>query len=171
MKKILSLVAFFCLSTATFAQDSGPSKIEGFRTFEWGQKIDEMTMEAETPNFIPTEKLKDGSYYILANEDLIIGNVLLSSINYVFSKKDDKFYKVILTGKKEDVEQMRFIVEYKYGKHQNETQKDDYTTKQWIIQNVSISLIDYEFKKFELIIESDWEAAEAFKKNTNVTDF
>lgn len=172
MKKILSLVAFFCFTTVMFAQERSSAKIEGFRSFEWGQKLEDMTTEdGDAPNFIPIEKLKDGSYYIIANENLNIGNVLLTSINYVFSRKDDKFYKVVLTGKKEDVEQMKFIIEYKYGKSQNDTQKDDKQLKQWLIQNVNMVLTDYDFKKFELTIESNWEAAEAFKKNTNVTDF
>lgn len=171
MKHIFTYIVLFAFTSNIFAQEVGPSKITGFRTFEWGQKLNEMTIDGETPNFIETEKLKDGSYYILANENLVIGNVLLTGINYVFSKKDDKFFKTLLTGRKDDVQQMLFIIEYKYGKHVNETKKDDKVIKQWIIQNVSITLTEYEFKKFELTIESDWEAAEAFKKNTNVTDF
>lgn len=171
MKRILSIVAILCFTSTIFAQENETSKIDGFRTFKWGQILEEMTKDGEQPNFIETEKLKDGAYYILAEENLMIGNVLLSGINYVFSKKDDKFFKVVLTGKKIDVEQMQFIVDYKYGEHVNETERDDKIIMQWIVEDVTITLIDYKYNKFELILESNWEAVQAFKKNTNVSDF
>lgn len=171
MKHILTLLLLVGFASANFAQEDSPTKIEGFRTFEWGLKLDEMMKDGEQPNFIETEKLKDGTYYVLAEENLMIGNVLLSGINYVFSKKDDKFFKVVLTGKKIDVEQMQFIVDYKYGEHLNETIKDDKVIMQWIVEDVTITLVDHKYNKFELILESNWEAVQAFKKNTNVSDF
>lgn len=171
MKHILTIILLVGFVTAGYAQKDAPNKIKGFRTFDWGNKLEKLTKDGEQPNFIETEKLKDGTYYILAEENLMLGNVLLSGINYVFSKKDDKFYKVVLTGKKVDVEQMQFIVDYKYGEHLNETEKDDKKIMQWIVDDVTITLIDHKFNKFELILESNWEAVQAFKKNTNVTDF
>lgn len=171
MKHILTILLLVGFATATFAQETTKGKIKGFRTFEWGQILEELTKEGEQPNFIETEKLKDGTYYVLADENLMLGNILLTNINYVFSKKDDKFFKVQLTGKKVDVEQMQFIVNYKYGEHLNEIDKDDKLTKQWIVDDVTISLVDHQYNKFELMIESNWEAVQAFKKNTNVSDF
>ena len=171
MKYIFTLLTVLTLSFSSFAQNDAEQKIKGFRSFEWGQVIEEMTTNGEEPNFIQTEKMKDGKYFILAEENLVLGNVLLTGIQYVFSKKDDKFYKVILKGKKEDVEQMDFIVNYKYGENLNYDEKDSKVIKQWIVDNVTVTLTDFEFNTFELTIESDWEAAEAFKKNTSVTDF
>ena len=171
MKYIFTLITIFAMTFSTFAQNDADQKIKGFRSFDWGQIMEEMKVNGEEPNFIQTEKMKDGKYFILAEENLVIGNVLLTGIQYVFSKKDDKFYKAILTGKKEDVEQMNFIVDYKYGGNLNIDEKDGKVIKQWIVDNVTIILTDFEFNTFELTIESDWEAAEAFKKNTNVTDF
>jgi len=170
MKYIITLfltVGLFSFSNAQV------SKVEGFRTFKWGQEVSEMKVEEEVANFIKidTDKEKDGDYYILADENLVVGNILLKKIEYVFSKKDGKFYKVILTGKKDDVDQMSFIVDYKYGDNLNEDKKDNKVIKEWLINNVSIILRDFNLHKFELVIESDWEAAEAFRKNTNVNDF
>jgi hypothetical protein len=172
MKYIITFaILFLSIYSPVLAQEDKNMKVKGFRSFEWGKTINELAELDTEINFIEMAKQKDGIYYILAAENLVLGNVMLNNIQYVFSKKDDKFYKTVLTGKKEDVEQMLFIVEYKYGKHLNEDVKDDKIIKQWLIDNVTITLIDYTFNTFELIIESNWEAAEAFKKNTNVTDF
>ncbi|MGB0885530.1 MAG: hypothetical protein ACPGVH_00360 [Chitinophagales bacterium] len=170
MKYIITIFTIFALSANVFAQ-TAENKIEGFRTLKWGDEISNIMINGEVANFIETEKAKEGTFYILPSDNLMIGNVLLDEIKYVFSKKDDKFFKVSLTGKKEDVEQMKFIVNHKYGEHINETEKDDKIMRQWIVNNVTITLKDFTFNKFELLIESDWEAAEAYKKNTNVTDF
>mgnify|MGYP006077011699 FL=1 len=172
MKYIITLFVAVSLFASTNAQTE-KSKILGFRDFNWGQEISEMIVDGELANFIKMEKEKekDGDYYILAEENLMIGNVLLSSIEYVFSKKDAKFFKVILTGKKIDSEQMNFIVGFKYGENANIDTKDDRVIKEWIINNVSITMKDYTLHKFELILKSDWEAAEAYRKNTNVSDF
>lgn len=169
MKNIITLF----LAVSILSLSAQTSNIEGFRSFTWGQELTEMKIDGEVANFIKIDKdlEKDGDYYILTDENLLIGNVLLKNIEYVFSKKDGKFYKVVLTGKKEDVEQMSFIVDYKYGDSINEDEKDNQTIKQWLINNVNIILKDYTLHKFELMIESNWEAAEAFRKNTSVDDF
>ena len=172
MKQIVTLFLTVSLFANVFAQED-KTKIEGFRSFTWGQEITEMKVNGEVANFIKMEKEKekDGDYYILADENLKIGNVMLKNIEYVFSKKDGKFFKVVLNGKKADSEQMNFIVDYKYGENLNEDAKDDKVIKEWIVNNVTITMKDYNLHKFELTIESDWEAAEAFRKNTNVSDF
>lgn len=172
MKHIITLFVAISLFASTNAQTE-KTKVEGFRSFKWGQEMSEIKIDGELANFIKIDKEKetDGDYYILADENLLIGNVLLSSIEYVFSKKDGKFFKVVLKGKKADSEQMNFIVDYKYGKNLNEDIKDDRVIKEWIINNVTISMKDFTLHKFELTLRSDWEKAEAYRKNTNVSDF
>jgi len=171
MRYLLTLLIATSICFSSFAQKEIDYKIKGFRDFIWGTELSEMVVDNEQANFIKIDKEKDGEYYVLPNENLLIGNVLLTSIEYVFSKKDDRFYKVVLSGKKEDAEQMNFIVDFKYGDNVNEDSKDDKIIKQWIVENVIITMKDYTFNKFELVIESDWEAAEAYRKNTNVADF
>lgn len=170
MKYIITIFTIFALSANVLAQ-TADKNIEGFRTLKWGDEISSVMIKGEVANFIATEKSKEGSAYILPSENLMIGNVLLNEIKYVFSKKDDKFFKVNLTGRKEEVEQMKFIISHKYGEPINEIEKDDKTIQEWIVGNVTIKLTDYTFNTFELVIKSDWEAAEAYKKNTNVSDF
>ena len=153
MKYIITLFVAISLFASANAQTKA-TKVEGFRDFKWGEEMSEMKVNGELANFIKMdkEKEKDGDYYILADENLMIGNVLLNSIEYVFSKKDGKFFKVVLTGKKTDAEQMNFIVDYKYGENANEESKDDRVIKEWIIKNVSITMKDFTLHKFELIL-------------------
>lgn len=171
MKHLFLLLFSSLILGQSIAQNKLDEKrIKDFRKMEWGKSIDELSTNGELV-FIETAKEKDGTHYVLADENLVIGNVLLTNIEYVFSKKDDKFYKVILTGRKADVEQMKFIVDYKYGTHSNENVTDNNVVKEWLVSNVKIMLNDFAYNKFTLVIESDWEAVEAYRKNTNVSDF
>lgn len=171
MKHLFLLLFSSLILGQSVAQNKLDEKrIKDFRKMEWGKSIDELSTNGELV-FIETAKEKDGTHYVLADENLVIGNVLLTNIEYVFSKKDDKFYKVILTGRKADVEQMKFIVDYKYGTHSNENVTDNNVVKEWLVSNVKIMLNDFAYNKFTLVIESDWEAVEAYRKNTNVSDF
>lgn len=171
MKHLFLLLFSSLILGQSVAQNKLDEKrIKDFRKMEWGKSIDELSTNGELI-FIETAKEKDGTHYVLADENLIIGNVSLTKIEYVFSKKDDKFYKVILTGRKADVEQMKFIVDYKYGTHSNENVTDNNVVKEWLVSNVKIMLNDFAYNKFTLVIESDWEAVEAYRKNTNVSDF
>lgn len=171
MKKFL-LVLFVGFTLQSFAQID--DRIEGFRNFIWGTHVDSTFVNGQKVNFVPATKvdlLNGGKFYTLPNDDLTIGSVRLTNIYYVFSDDNSRLYKVLLEGKKKDVEEMEFIVDYKYGDHVNEAVDDDKVSKQWIVADVTLSLYNYNYNKFEFELVSDWEAAEAYKKNTNVTDF
>lgn len=175
MKKIFyAITAILLFSSSAFAQKE-ITRIEGFRDLTWGSHLDSIVRDGEPLVFIPQEmqdeNRKDGNYYKLKNENLLIGNVLLTDIYYVFSKDDNKLFKVLMVGRKSDVAQMEFIVDYKYGAKVNENVMDDQLIKQWIITDVTISLLDFAYNKFELELKSDWQAAAAYVKNTNVKDF
>ena len=47
----------------------------------------------------------------------------------------------------------------------------DVRNRQWIVADVTLSLYNFNYNKFEFELLSDWEAAEAYEKNTSVTDF
>lgn len=171
MKKILA-VLFIGFTLNSFAQVK--DRIEGFRDFVWGSHVDSTFLNGSKVFFEPATKvdlINGGKFYTLANDDLSIGSVRLTNIYYVFSDDNSKLYKVLLEGKKKDVEEMEFIVDYKYGDHVNEAIDDDKISKQWIIADVTLSLFNFNYNKFEFELKSDWEAAAAYKKNTNVTDF
>ena len=175
MKKVLLLlVAIMGMQLAVSAQ-SEMTRIEGFRDFTWGEHVDSVFRNGEQVKFLASdrddENENDGNYYKIKNDNLLIGNVLLTDIYYVFSEEDDRLFKVLMVGRKMEVEQMEFIVDYKYGKQVNEDVIDDKILKQWVITDVTISLVDFAYNKFELELKSDWKAAAAYAKNTNVNDF
>jgi hypothetical protein len=172
MKQLLTIL-FVAIITISSAQ-TDLSRIEGFRDFKWGSHVDSVMRDGQKLSFTPATKvdlLNGGKFYTLANDDLVLGSIQLNNIYYIFSDKTNRLYKVILEGKKNDVEQMDFIVDYKYGKHVNEAIDDDKISKQWIVADVTLSLFNFNYNKFEFELSSDWEAAEAYEKNTTIKDF
>lgn len=172
MKQLLTILflAGFTIINAQIKQ----TRIDGFRDFKWGSHVDSLDRSGEPVMFIPATKvdlLNGGKFYTLPQENLVLGSIVLTNIYYVFSDKTDKLYKVVLEGKKSDVESMDFIVDHKYGEHVNEAVDDDKISKQWIVADVTLSLYNFNYNKFEFELLSDWEAAEAYEKNTSVTDF
>lgn len=172
MKSFFSAL-FILVATQLVVAQADAERIEGFRDITWGSHVDSVFVNGEQVVFTPAAKvdlLNGGKFYTIANDDLIIGSINLVNIYYVFSE-DDRLYKVILEGKKADVEQMEFIVDYKYGTNVNEAVDDDKVSKQWIVSDVTLSLYNFNYNKFEFELFSDWEAAEAYRKNTSVMDF
>lgn len=162
------------VQSAAFAQ-SDEAQIEGFRDLTWGEHLDSIYRNGEKLNFelveMNDENQNDGIYYRLKGDNLMIGSVLLTEIYYVFSEEDQRLFKVLMLGRKTDVGQMEFIVDYKYGEMQNENATDNQIVKQWIVKDVTLTLSDFAYNKFELELHSDWQAAAAYAKNTNVNDF
>jgi hypothetical protein len=173
--KHLLVIATFGLMLLNVNAQTKTERIEGFRDFIWGTHVDSVYSKDNLVQFTKVERNdsneKDGNYYTLKGDNMIIGNVVLTQIYYVFSKKDNRLFKVLMEGRKDDTEQMRFIVDHKYGKSVNDGALDDKIIKQWLIRDVYITLREFSFNKFELELKSDWQAAEAYKKNTNVADF
>lgn len=173
--KHLLLLAFAGLIFMNVNAQSNTERIEGFRDFKWGSHVDSIFRDGSKIDFIKFDRKdaqeNDGIYYTIKGDNMVIGNVVLSQIYYVFSHKDNRLFKVLMEGKKADTEQMKFIVDHKYGSSVNEGVLDDKVLKQWLIRDVYITLREFSFNKFELELKSDWQAAEAYKKNTNVKDF
>ncbi|MGB1248653.1 MAG: hypothetical protein ACPG4Z_07190, partial [Chitinophagales bacterium] len=171
MRYIFTVVMIMMLTFSLQAQDD---RIESFRGIEWGTHIDSVIVEGQPFVFYKVEKDDDengGNFYQLKNDKMIIGSVALTNIYYVFSDEDSRLYKIVLEGRKNDVAEMEFIVDYKYGESANKDVTDNQVIKQWIVEDVTLTLSDFSYNKFELEFESDWEAALNYEKNTSVTDF
>ena len=141
MKKLITLL--FVVGFTFLNAQNVPDRIEGFRDFKWGSHVDSIYANGSKVVFTPANKvdlLNGGKFYTINNENLTIGSIGLTNIYYVFSDKTKRLYKVILEGKKQDVEEMDFIVDYKYGENINIDEKDDKIIKQWIVDNVTITL-------------------------------
>jgi hypothetical protein len=168
MKKFfLPLLVMLMSISAAFSQDDN---VTSFRGIFWGAKRDSIYRDSKKLEF-----KKDGNTflknaYTLPGEELFIGNVRLNKVNYIFSD-EGRFFKVQLEGPKEDYDQMKFILNYKFGDFKNESRFEGVHYLQWLVKDVTFTLAEYDALKFEVVIESNWQASEAYKKNTSVSDF
>ncbi|MCS6819260.1 MAG: hypothetical protein RMJ53_04790 [Chitinophagales bacterium] len=170
MKKLFLLAVAVWCSTFSFSQSKDAATVTDFRDIYWGAKLDSIYRDGQKLEFIKDRSTTLKNAYVLKGDPMNIGNVRLNKLVYIFND-DNRFYKVFMEGPKEDFEQMKFILKYKFGEHVNERTLDNVTLYQWLVRDVTFTLKQYEFLRFELIIESSWQDAEAYKKNTNVKDF
>lgn len=167
MKKILSIFILAAFVTGAAAQETN---VTSFRGMPWGAYRDSMFVKGKKVIFVKDKSSLIKNAYVISGDDLTIGNVKLTKINYIFNE-DDRFVKVYMEGPKELTDQMKFILDYKFGEHKNESKVDNVSYKQWLVKDVTFTLGEYDYLKFEVKIESNWQASEAYKKNTAVDDF
>jgi len=168
MKHLFSAV-FMLFFFVAFSQND-EKNVTQFRNIPWGAPKDSIYVNGKKLDFTKDKNALTKNTYYVVNDDMTIGNVRLTRVNYIFND-DDRFVKVLLEGPKEDAEQMRFILDYKFGAFKNESRVDNVSYKQWLVKDVTFTLGVYDFLKFEARIESNWQASEAYKKNISVDDF
>ena len=167
MKKIAAVVFFIAFAVGAFAQEPN---ITSFRGIAWGAYRDSIVIKGKKVEFVKDKNSLTKNAYTIPNDDMMIGSVKLTKLDYIFDD-DTRLIKVFMEGTKDQAEQMKFILDFKFGEHKNESKVDDVSYKQWLVKNVTFTLGEYSQRKFELKIESNWQATEAYKKNTNVDDF
>lgn len=167
MKKFFTVFALLFFAAGAFAQETN---VTSFRNMPWGAFRDSMYVKDKKIEFVKDKSSLTKNAYIIPNDDMSIGNVKLNKINYIFND-EGRFVKVYIEGPKEQSEQMRFILDYKFGTFKNESRVDNVSYKQWLVKDVTFTLGEYDYLKFEVKIESNWQASEAYKKNTSVDDF
>jgi hypothetical protein len=167
MKKIVSVLFLVAFAAGAMAQETN---VTSFRNMPWGAFRDSMYVKGKKIDFIKDKGSLMKNAYIIANDDMTIGNVKLTKIDYLFND-DNRFTKVYIEGPKEQTDQMKFILDYKFGEHKNESRVDNVSYRQWLVKDVTFTLGEFDYIKFELKIESNWQAAEAYKKNISVDDF
>ncbi len=167
MKKLFTVFALLFFAAGAFAQETN---VTSFRNMPWGAFRDSLYVKDKKIEFVKDKSSLTKNAYIIPNDDMSIGNVKLNKINYIFND-EGRFIKVYIEGPKEQSEQMRFILDYKFGTFKNESRVDNVSYKQWLVKDVTFTLGEYDYLKFEVKIESNWQASEAYKKNTSVDDF
>jgi hypothetical protein len=167
MKKSFALLFFIAFAVASFAQETN---VTSFRNMPWGAKRDSLFVKGKQISFVKDKGSLIKNAYIIPDDDMKIGNVKLNKLLYIFND-DDRFVKVYMEGAKDQTEQMKFILDYKFGEHKNESKVDNVAYKQWLVKDVTFTLGEFDYLKFEVKIESNWQASEAYKKNTSVDDF
>ncbi len=170
MKKLLLVLLVIPSVMFVAAQSKEGASVTDFRDIYWGSKLDSAYRDGQKLEFIKDRSLNVKNAFVLKGDPLNIGNVRLNKLAYIFND-DNRFYKVFCEGPKEDSEQMKFILKFKFGEHVNERTVDGVAMYQWLVRDVTFTLKQYEFLRFDLTIESSWQDAEAYKKNTNVKDF
>jgi hypothetical protein len=170
MHKLFLFCSICLLSFYSFAQNKEGGSVTDFRKIYWGARLDSIYRDGQKLEFIKDRSTNLKNAFVLRGDPMNIGNVRLNKLVYIFND-ENRFIKVYIEGPKEDFEQMKFILKYKFGEHVNERTLDGVTLYQWLVRDVTFTLKQYDFLRFELIIESSWQDAEAYKKNTSVNDF
>ena len=150
--------------------DGQSDRVSSFRDIVWGSYIDSVMIDGAEVKFERSKGSDFDNAYEIFNDKMMLGNVEMNQVNYIFNE-EGRFYKVYLKGRKDQTEEMKFILEYKFGSPDNTWKVDELNYTQWIIADVTFTLAEHEFHTFDLVIESDWQAAEAYRKNTSVEDF
>lgn len=170
MKKVIFILLVGFFSLQGFSQSADGASVTDFRNIYWGAKLDSIYRDGQKIEFIKERTMNLKNAFVLKGDAMNVGNVRLNKLIYIFND-ENRFVKVYSEGPKEDFEQMKFILKYKFGEPVNERTLDGVTMYQWLVRDVTFTLKQYEFLRFELIIESSWQDAEAYKKNTSVKDF
>lgn len=170
MQKVLTVLLVCLLGASAFSQSKDGASVTDFRGIIWGAKLDSITLNGQKVEFIKDRSMNLKNAFVVKGDPMNIGNVRLNKLVYIFND-ENRFTKVYIEGPKEDFAQMKFILNYKFGERANERAVDGVTMYQWLVRDVTFTLKEYEYLRFELTIESSWQDAEAYKKNTSVKDF
>lgn len=184
MKKTLLIVLLAILSVGS-ALAQGKKKaspvtnsryiLADFRGITWGGHIDSIYRDGVKLNFIKSRDVADKNAYYLANDEMIIGTVLLDHVYYVFNKQS-RFTGVLITGKraiddKKQFGEMKYILTYKFGEAELR-EVPGAIQYYWMIDDVRITLDDQESQGvFSVEFFSDYERAESKRVNMNISDF
>ena len=168
MKKLFVAISLFCFSYSAFSAES--QGVLDFRNIFWGTLKDSVWRDGKKLEFVKDRNSLIKNAYYLQNDDPMLGAVKLDKVLYIFNE-EDRFYKVFLQGSLDQAEQMKFILTYKFGDFRNESWVDDSHIMQWLVKDVTFTLKEITKSRFELTIESSWQASEDYKKNTSVDDF
>lgn len=168
MKKIFVAVALITVALSGYSAES--QGVLDFRNIFWGSPKDSIWRDGKKLTFVSDRNSLIKNAYFLQNDDLLLGAVKLDKVLYIFND-ENRFYKVFLQGSLDQLEQMKFILTYKFGDYRNESYVDDSHIMQWLVKDVTFTLKEITKSRFELTIESSWQASEDYKKNTSVDDF
>lgn len=169
MKKLMFACLYLLISASVFSAAESDAVLD-FRNIFWGVSKDSCYRDGQKIEFIKDRQSMLKNAYYIQNDDPMIGAVKTDRILYLFND-ENRFYKVFVQGPVDVAEQMKFILTYKFGDFKNESWVDDRHIMQWLIKDVKFTLTEVVKSRYELTIESNWQASEDYKKNTSVDDF
>lgn len=155
--------------------NDGHYVLADFRGVKWGSHVDSIYRDGVKLNFVKSNDVADKNAYVLANDEMIIGTVLLDKVYYVFNKQG-RFTGVLLIGKraideKKQFGEMKYILTYKFGDAELR-EIPGAIQYYWMVDDVRITLEDQEAQGlFSVEFYSDYERTESKRVNMNVNDF
>lgn len=169
MKKSLFSLSLLFIAIAGFGAAESDAVLD-FRNIFWGVPKDSCYRDGKKLEFTKDRQSMQPNAYYIVNDDPMIGAVKCDRILYLFND-ENRFYKVFVQGTVDQTANMKFILTYKFGDPKNHSTVDDTEIYQWLIKDVVFTLKEIAKSRFELTIESNWQASEDYKKNTSVDDF
>ncbi|MDX5320566.1 MAG: hypothetical protein LPK45_05675 [Bacteroidota bacterium] len=184
MKKTLLIVFLAVISVGTaLAQGKTKTKqktdghyvLADFRGVKWGSHIDSVIRDGVKLNFIKSNDVAEKNAYVLAEDELMLGTVLLDKVYYIFNKQG-RFTGVLLIGKrnideKKQFGEMKYILTYKFGDAELR-EVPGAIQYYWMVDDVRITLDDQESQGiFTVEFFSDYERTESKRINMQVDDF
>ncbi len=170
MKKLIFIFCSLVLSIPSFSSVAESDAVLDFRNIFWGVSKDSCYRDGQKIEFVKDRQSMLKNAYYINGDDPMIGAIKTDRILYLFND-ENRFYKVFVQGAVELTEQMKFVMTYKFGDFKNESWVDDRHIMQWLVKDVKFTLTEVAKSRFELTIESNWQASEDYKKNTSVDDF
>ncbi len=174
---ILGWVAMLLMSihnAPATAQYSGKEEaiVPGFRGILWGTHRDSIVQNGMR---VTMERVEEDAparnTYRIPGDDLTIGAVELNYLYYIFNDQN-RFVKVYMEANKKYIEDMLFILKYKFGPPTETRDLGHVRLYEWRIDGVNFTLSEFRDRPtFILTIESNWEYVERIRKNINVPDF
>ncbi len=168
MKRLFFVFAVLLMAGAAHSAES--DAVLDFRGIFWGVQKDSCFRDGKKLEFVKDRQSLIKDAYYISGDDMFIGAVKCDRVLYLFND-EGRFYKVFVQGSPDQSETMKFILTYKFGDYKNESFVDDSHIMQWLVKDVTFTLKVIAKSRFELTIESNWQAGEDYKKNTSVDDF
>ena len=168
----------FC-TLAGFAQAKKPagtpppkkkSEIEGFRDINWGTHKDSVVRDGQKITLAKSQDVNDTNAFTIPGEDMMVGTVMLQSINYMFDGSN-RFSRLIMKGNSKDLGAMKYIINNKLSAPDVKEVSGGFQYL-WVTDDVRIYLTDYRDQGFFTVeFVSDYQLAAQRKINQNVKDF
>lgn len=171
MRKVFPLTVLILLVLFGKLDAQDQKKVTDFRDIKWGVHKDSVFRDGAKVNFTKVEDGVDPNSYTIPNDKMTIGAVELEKVQYIFNE-DNRFKKVFLQADRNFHSDMKFILNYKFGKSDRDKQTGYVEVKSWQLDGVIFTLSKFINRDiFTLTIESNWEKSAEIQKNKRVDDF
>ena len=144
--------------------------VEGFRGMTWGVTRRNARINGQPVELQFSEKVGDKSYYIRPAENNSIGTAEMDLIYYVFDK-DGRFESFIMEGKPGGLEDMMFILENKFGKHNKVQTASTYRGLIWYLKGAEVKLYMMANDDYRVKITGFPDGGNSRLINSRVSDF